>query len=84
MEMHQVLNERDLLIAVFGKILRDKTFMNSIYMLQMDRLQLTPDGECKHQHLKSPVFALQKCAVYDYRAELTITAYSLLTSAQLD
>ena len=42
MEMHQVLNERDdLLIAVFGKILQDKTFMNSIYLLQMDRLQLT-------------------------------------------
>ena len=41
MEMHQVLNERsDLLIAVFGKILREKTFMNSI-LLQMDRLQLT-------------------------------------------
>ena len=34
MEMHQVLNERsDLLIAVFGKILRDKTFMNSIYFV---------------------------------------------------
>ena len=42
MEMHQVLNERsDLLMAVFGKILLDKTFMNSIYWLQMDRLQLT-------------------------------------------
>ena len=27
--------------AVFGKILRRKTFMNSIYLLQMDRLQLT-------------------------------------------
>ena len=40
MEMHQALNERGvLLIAVFGKILRDKTFMNSIYVLQ--RLQLT-------------------------------------------
>ena len=40
--MHQVLNERgDLLIAVFGKILRGKTFMSSIYLLQMDRLQLT-------------------------------------------
>ena len=34
MEMHQVLNERgDLLIAVFGKILLDKTFMNSIYFV---------------------------------------------------
>ena len=31
-EMHQVLSERcDLLLAVFGKILRKKTFMNSIY-----------------------------------------------------
>ena len=40
--MHQVFNERgDLLIAVFGKVLQDKTFMNSIYLLQMDRLQLT-------------------------------------------
>ena len=34
MEMHQVLNERgDLLIAVFGKILLDKTFWNSIYFV---------------------------------------------------
>ena len=42
MEMHQVLNERrDLLIAVFGKILRGKTSMNSIFVLQMDRFQLT-------------------------------------------
>ena len=42
MEMHQVLNEQsDLLIAVFRKILLDKTFMNSIYLLQMDRVQLT-------------------------------------------
>ena len=31
MEMHQVLNERsDLLIAIFGTILLDKTFLNSI------------------------------------------------------
>ena len=42
MEMHQVLTERcDLLNAVFGKILLDKTFLNSITLLQMDRLQLT-------------------------------------------
>ena len=42
MEMHQVLTERcDLLNAVFGKILPDKTFLNSITLLQMDRLQLT-------------------------------------------
>ena len=40
-EMHQVLKERcDLLNAVFGKILLDKTFLNST-LLQMDRLQLT-------------------------------------------
>ena len=33
-EMHQVLSERgDLLLAVFGKILRKKTFMNSIYFV---------------------------------------------------
>ena len=31
----------DLLNAVFGKILLDKTFLNSITLLQMDRLQLT-------------------------------------------
>ena len=32
MEMHQVLTERgDLLLAVFGKLLLEKTFMNSIY-----------------------------------------------------
>ena len=42
MEMHQVLTERcDLLNAVFGKILLDKTFLNSITLFQMDRLQLT-------------------------------------------
>ena len=41
-EMHQVLSERgDLLLAVFGKILWKKTFMNSIILLQIDRLQLT-------------------------------------------
>ena len=40
--MHQVLNEwGDLLIAVFGTILLGKTFLNSITLLQMDRLQLT-------------------------------------------
>ena len=33
-EMHQVLSERsDLLLAVFGKILLQKTFMNSIYFV---------------------------------------------------
>ena len=33
-EMHQVLSERgDLLLAVFGKILRQKTFLNSIYFV---------------------------------------------------
>ena len=33
-EMHQVLSERgDLLLAIFGKILRKKTFMNSIYFV---------------------------------------------------
>ena len=34
MEMHQVLTERgDLLNAVFGKILLDKTFLNSNYFV---------------------------------------------------
>ena len=33
-EMHQVLSERgDLLLAVFGKLLRQKTFMNSMYFV---------------------------------------------------
>ena len=42
MEMNQVLTERsDLLNAVFGTIFLDKTFLNSITLLQMDRLQLT-------------------------------------------
>ena len=42
MEMHQALTERgDLLNAVFGKFLLDKTFLNSITLLQMDRLQVT-------------------------------------------
>ena len=42
MEMHQVLSERgDLLLAVFGKILLDKTFLNSIILSQIDRVQLT-------------------------------------------
>ena len=32
LEMHQVLSERgDLLLAVFGKVFRKKTFMNSIH-----------------------------------------------------
>ena len=31
MEMHQVNERCDLLIPVFGKILLDNTFMNSIY-----------------------------------------------------
>ena len=34
MEIHQVLNERgDLLNAVFGKILQDKTLLNSTYFV---------------------------------------------------
>ena len=34
MEMHQVLTEEgDLLNAVFGKILLDKTFLNSVYFV---------------------------------------------------
>ena len=42
METHQVPTERgDLLDAAFGKILLDKTCLNSITLLQMDRLQLT-------------------------------------------
>ena len=74
-------------IAVFGKILLDKTFFNST-LLQMDRLQLT--AVCcnrrvlRTQHLKWPVFAVQKCAVNGYKKELTITTHSLTTSAQLD
>ena len=42
MEMHQELTERcDLLSAGFGTILQGMTFLNSITLLQMDRLQLT-------------------------------------------
>ena len=41
-EMNQVLNERgDLLNAIFGMILRDITFINSVSLFQMDRLLLT-------------------------------------------
>ena len=42
MEMHQVLSERgDLLIAVFGKILLDKTFLNSTYFVTNGSFTLT-------------------------------------------
>ena len=42
-EMHQVLSERsDLLLAVCGKILRKKTFMNSIYFVKVG--SFTADG----------------------------------------
>ena len=42
MEMHQVLTERcDLLNAELGIILLDKTCLNSLTLLQLDRLQLT-------------------------------------------
>ena len=57
-EMHQVLNERsDLLNAVFGKILLDKTFLNST-LLQLDRLHLTAvycnRRGCKHNTSNDP------------------------------
>ena len=89
MEMHQVLTERgDLLNAVFGKILLDKTFLNSIALLQMDRLQLTAvccnRRGCKHNTSNDPFSPLQKCAVSGYRQELTITTYSLTTSTKVD
>ena len=58
------------------------------FFLQMDRLQLTAvycnRRVLQTQHLKWHVFAVRKCAVNGYRKELTITAYSLTTSAQLD
>ena len=57
-EMHQVLSERgDLLLAVYGKFLRKKTFMNSIYVV-IDRLQLTAvycnRRGCKHNTSNDP------------------------------
>ena len=36
------------------------------------------------QHLKWPVFAMEKCAIIGYRWKLTITEYSLTTSAKVD
>ena len=64
-ELRQVLNERgDLLVTVLGKILLDKTFLNST-LLQMDRLQLTSvycnRRGLSRQHLKLPVFSMQVC-----------------------
>ena len=53
----------------------------------MDRLQLTAvycnRRGCKHNTSNDP-FSRCKCAVNGYRKELTITTYSLTTSAQLD
>ena len=81
-DAHQILNERsDLLIAVFGKILLHKTFLNSTYFVTDG--SFTTDGECKHNTSNDP-FSRCKCAVNGYRKELTITTYSLTTSAQLD
>ena len=59
MEMNQILIEQgDLLNAVFGKILLDKTFLNAITLLQMDRLQLTAvycnRRVCKHNTSNDP------------------------------
>ena len=67
MEMHQVLNERgDLLIAVFGKIPRDKTFLNSITLLQMDRLQLSAvycnRRGCKHNTSNAMFRGVKVCS----------------------
>ena len=39
---------------------------------------------CKHNTSNDPFSRVQKCAVNGYRNILTITAYSLTTSAQLD
>ena len=42
MEMNQVLTEQcDSVVQVFGTIFQDMIFLNSITLLQMDRLQLT-------------------------------------------
>ena len=87
-EMHQVSSERgDLLLAVFGKILRKKTFMNSITLLQIDRSQPTAvycnRRWCKHNTSNDP-FSRCKCAIIGYRKELTITEYSLTTSTKVN
>ena len=42
------------------------------------------DEKCKHNTSSDPFSRCKKCAVNGYRKELTITAYSLTTSAQLD
>ena len=51
-------------------------------------ISLTSTNHCLHcikiPHLKWPVFAVQHYAVNGYKKELTITTYSLTTSAQLD
>ena len=59
MEMHQVLNERgDLLIAVFGQNLLDKTFLNSTYFVTdgsfTARRSTVTDGWCKHNTSNDP------------------------------
>ena len=60
MEMHQVLTERgDLLNAVIGKILLNKTFLNSIHfvyrwIVYSWRRSTETDGECKHNTSNDP------------------------------
>ena len=54
----------------------------------MDRLQLTAvycnRRRVQRQHFNGPVFAMQKGATIWLQMKLTITEYSLTTSAQLD
>ena len=55
-------------------------------MTAMQQQQVNQDilRGCKHNTSNDPFSAVQKCAVNGYREELTITTYSLTTSAQLD
>ena len=61
----------DPFLAVFGKTLRRRLSRIQFFLLPLDRLQLTA-VYCNRrvvwrQHLKWPVFAMEKCAIIGYR-----------------
>ena len=70
-DVSQVLSEQgDPFLAVFGKNLRTWLSRIQFVLLHLDRLQLTADY-CNRrgvwrQHLKCPVFAMQKCAIINW------------------
>ena len=86
-ETSRVFNERrDTLFIALWRKPSEMAFSNSLILLKIDRLQLSAvycirRGVWK-QHLKWPVFAMWNMQEFGYRWELTITEYSLTTSAK--